>query len=146
MTYLIDERNLNRIFGEAAKSQSAASGGIGARFMELLESRLDNVVYRLGFAPSRLNARQMVVHGHIFVNKKRVKSPGFELSKGDVVTIREESKNDAGFRDLREKLKSQEIPKWLTLDADKLEGRVSSEPQMQEVPFEVSLLVEAFSK
>jgi len=146
LTYLIDERNLNRIFGEAAKSQSAASGGIGTRFMELLESRLDNVVYRLGFAPSRLNARQMVVHGHIFVNKKRVKSPGFELSKGDVVTIREESKNDAGFRDLREKLKSQEIPKWLTLDADKLEGRVSSEPQMQEVPFEVSLLVEAFSK
>lgn len=146
LTYLIDEKNLNRIFREAAKSQTATSGGIGARFLELLESRLDSVVYRLGFTPSRLASRQMVVHGHILVNKKRVKSPGYELVKGDVITIREESKADASFRDLKDKLKSQEIPKWLTLDADKLEGRVSSEPQAQEVPFEISLLVEAFSK
>lgn len=146
LTYLIDEKNLNRIFGEAAKSQTSVSGGIGARFIQILESRLDNVVYRLGFAPSRLNSRQMVVHGHILVNKKRVRSPGFELSKGDVVTIREESKNDGSFRDLKEKVKSQDIPKWLTLDADKLEGRISSEPHDVEVPFEISLLVEAFSK
>ena len=146
LTYLIDENNLNRIFSEAAKSQTATSGGIGSRFIELLESRLDNVVYRLGFTPSRLAARQLVVHGHIFVNKKRVKSPGYELVKGDVITIREESKTDASFRDLKEKLKSQDVPKWLTLDSEKLEGRVSSEPHDVEVPFEISLLVEAFSK
>lgn len=145
LTYLIDEKNLNRIFGEAIKTQSSVSGGVGAKFIELLESRLDNVVYRLGFTPSRLMARQLVVHGHFFVNGKRVRSPGYEITKGDLISIREESKNDALFRDMREKLKSQEVPKWLTLDAEKLEGRVASEPHDVEVPFEISLLVEAFS-
>lgn len=146
LTYLIDEKNLNRIFSEAIKTQSSVSGGVGAKFIELLESRLDNVIYRLGFTPSRLMARQLVVHGHFFVNGKRVRSPGYETVKGDLVSIREESKNDALFRDMREKLKSQEVPKWLTLDAEKLEGRVASEPHDVEVPFEISLLVEAFSK
>ena len=145
LTYLIDEKNLNRIFGEAIKTQSSVSGGVGAKFIELLESRLDNVVYRLGFTPSRLMARQLVVHGHFFVNGKRVRSPGYEITKGDLISIREESKNDALFRDMREKLKSQEVPKWLILDAEKLEGRVASEPHDVEVPFEISLLVEAFS-
>lgn len=146
LTYLIDEKNLNRIFGEAIKTQSSVSGGVGAKFIELLESRLDNVIYRLGFTPSRLMARQLVVHGHFFVNGKRVRSPGYSTIKGDLISIREESKNDALFRDMREKLKSQEVPKWLTLDAEKLEGRVASEPHDVEVPFEISLLVEAFSK
>ncbi len=145
LTYLIDEKNLNRIFGEAIKTQSSVSGGVGAKFIELLESRLDNVIYRLGFTPSRLMARQLVVHGHFFVNGKRVRSPGYEITKGDLISIREESKNDALFRDMREKLKSQEVPKWLILDAEKLEGRVASEPHDVEVPFEISLLVEAFS-
>lgn len=144
LSYLIDERNLNRIFGEAKKS--AKGMGVGAKFLELLERRLDNVVFRLGRAPSRLSARQLVLHGHIFVNGKRSRSPGLEVRQNDVLTVRKESAPLGSFRDLKEKIKAYEMPAWLTLDSDKLEGRVVALPHGVEMPFEISLLVEAFSK
>jgi len=144
LTYLIDERNLNRIFGEAKKT--SGSIGVGKKFLELLERRLDNVIYRLGLAPSRLMGRQIVLHGHIFVNGKRTRSPGYEVKAEDVITVRKESTAKGAFRDIKEKMKTYELPSWLALDAEKLEGRVKALPQDVEMPFEISLLVEAFSK
>jgi small subunit ribosomal protein S4 len=144
LTYLIDERNLSRIFAEAQKKSGTI--GVGAKFLELLERRMDNVVYRLGFAPSRLMGRQLVLHGHVFVNGKRTKSPGFEVKANDVITIRKESIAKGPFRDIKEKMKTYELPSWLMLDAEKLEGRVRALPENTEMPFEISLLVEAFSK
>lgn len=144
LTYLIDERNLSRIFGEAKKK--SGSMGVGKKFLELLERRLDNVIYRFGLAPSRLMGRQLVLHGHIFVNGKRTRSPGYEVKAGDVVTVRKESETKGAFRDIKEKMKTYELPGWLALDAEKLEGRITALPQDVEMPFEISLLVEAFSK
>lgn len=144
LTYLIDERNLSRIFGEAKKT--SGSIGVGKKFLELLERRLDNVIYRLGLAPSRLMGRQLALHGHIFVNGKRTRSPGYEVKAEDVITIRRESVAKGPFRDIKEKMKTYELPSWLALDAEKLEGRVKALPHDVEMPFEISLLVEAFSK
>ncbi|MDO8504825.1 MAG: 30S ribosomal protein S4 [Candidatus Liptonbacteria bacterium] len=146
LTYLLDERNLNRLFTTAKKNAKSGGLGVGAKFIELLESRLDNVIYRLGICPSRLMARQIVLHGHIFVNGKRTRSPGYEVKPKDLITIRKESAGDYNFRDMKEKLKTYEMPAWLAFDPDKLEGRVVTLPTDTKSPFEISLLVEAFSK
>lgn len=142
LTYGLDERNLRRLFKKAQKE----TGSIAAKLIQLLESRLDNVVFRLGFAGSRGVARQIVSHGHIMVNGKKVRSPGYEVKKGDVITIRPQSLNKLIFAGLTENLKKYEPPSWLHLDKEKLEGKVLSLPKEVEVPFEVNLLVESFSK
>lgn len=146
LTYLLDERNLTRLFGEAVKNAKQSAGGVGAKFLELLERRLDNVIFRMGIAPSRLAARQLVLHGHIFVNGRRTRSPGYEVRPNDKISIRKESAAEGPFKDLREKLKSYDMPKWLALDPESLEGRVTALPMDVDMPFEISLLVEAFSK
>ena len=142
LTYGLDERGLRRLFEVAAR----AKGSNAVRLLELLESRLDNVVFRLGFAPSRSTCRQMVTQGHIFVNKKRVRSPGYHLAVNDVVSIRPESLAKAPFKELREVLEKRNLPSWLALDPAKLEGRMVATPTDVEMPFEINLLVESFSK
>lgn len=139
VSYGLDERNLRQII-EKAKPLS------GATILQLLERRLDNTVYRFGFAPSRIMARQLVNHGHVLVNGKGVKSPGFQVKKGDVVGIRTESKKLASFKDIAEVWKHYDLPNWLKIDTEKLEGTVVSLPQNVESQFEVNLLVESFSK
>ena len=141
-TYGIDENNLKRIFGEAVASRKA----LGSTLLELLERRLDNVVFRLGFAPSRGAARQLVRHGHIAVNAKKVVSPGLEVKAKDVITVREGSVATGAIAKRREVLQKFETPAWLHLDPAKLEGRVLALPAEVETPFEINLLVEAFSK
>jgi len=141
LSYGLDERNLRQTFKKAEQK----TGSITTRLMELLERRLDNVIFRLGFAPSRSMARQLVVHGHIFVNKSRVRSPGYLVSLSDVVHVRAESRSKAAFRDLQESLKQYTAPSWLVLDKDKLEGKMIAMPD-EESKFEVNLLVESFSK
>ncbi|MBI4084919.1 MAG: 30S ribosomal protein S4 [Candidatus Liptonbacteria bacterium] len=142
LSYGIDERNLRRIFEEAQKSQSSNV----EKLIELVERRLDNVVFRLGLASSRSNARQLIVHGHVFVNKARVRSPGFSVKVNDVIRVREESKEKAGFKALKETIKNYEQPSWLSLDKEKLEGKVLELPREAELPVEVNLLVESFNK
>ncbi|MGC9968658.1 MAG: 30S ribosomal protein S4 [Minisyncoccia bacterium] len=142
LTYGVDERGLKRLFGMAV----AAKGVSGAKMLEFLESRLDNVVYRLGFAPTRLAARQLVAHGHITVNKKKVRSPGFMVRKGDVVGVREGSEMKGAFRERKELLKKYDPPAWLLLHPEKMEGTVLSPPSAPDIPFEINLLVESFSK
>ena len=142
LTYGVDEKNLRRLF-EMAQD---AKGSIGAKLLEFLERRLDNVVYRLGFTPSRLSARQLVLHGHITVNGKKVTSPGYSLKNGEVVAVRDSSVAKVHLVKRMEILKTIEVPPWLALTPDRLEGKVLSQPADLNPPFEINLLVESFSK
>jgi len=142
LTYGLDEKGLRRLYNLAEKNVGSTSN----RLLELLELRLDNVIYRAGFAPSRLSAHQFVFHGHILVNKKRVRSPAFQVKKDDVVSFREESKRLKFFASVKEALKKFEAPSWLLVDTEKLEARVLGLPSVDSIPFEVNILVESFSK
>ncbi len=142
VSYGIDERNLKQIFLGALR----AKGPSGAKLVEFLERRLDNAVFRLGLAPSRGAARQIIVHGHIAVNKKRVRSPGFFVKTGDVITLAPGSELIDVFMKRKEVLKKYDPPSWLSLDKEKLEGRVLSAPEDINIPFEPNLVVESFSK
>jgi len=142
LAYGLDDRNLARLFEIAEATKSA----LGVKVIELLERRIDNVVYRLGFAPTRLAARQLVVQGHIAVNGKKVVSPGYEVRVGDRIAAREGSKQKGAFTRRKEFLLKYDAPSWLRLDPEKLEGEVLSLPVDTEIPFEINLLVESFSK
>ncbi|MBI1960686.1 MAG: 30S ribosomal protein S4 [Candidatus Liptonbacteria bacterium] len=134
LTYGATERQMERVF-------TASRDPIGA-----LERRLDNVVFRLGFAPSRGVARQFITHGHIHVNGKRIASPSHEARVGDVVSVRSASKENAAFRDLQKTLEQMSPAEWLSLDAGALAGTVKSHPQHVEVPFNATLVVEFYAK
>lgn len=142
LTYGLDDRNLKQIFLKALKARGADT----MKIVEFLERRLDNVIYRLGFAPSRGAARQIVVHGHIMVNGRRVWSPGFQVRPGDMINLKSGSETKTALVKRKEILKKYEAPSWLELNKDKLEGKVKELPQNIDIPFEVSLLVEYFSK
>lgn len=142
LAYGVDERNLKRLFAKAV----AAKGASSTKMLELLERRLDNVVYRLGFAPTRLAARQLVVHGHIAVNRKKVTSPGYLLRTGDIVSVREGSEGKAAIAGRKELLKKYDAPPWLALTPGKMEGTVLSPPTDPDLPFDIKLLIESFSK
>lgn len=140
--YGINEDNLRGIFERAAKARGSSS----AKMLELLERRLDNVVLRFGLAPSSGAARQLVVHGHIVVNGKKVVSPGYLVEVGDIVSVRPAAASAGIINQRREAIKKHEPPPWLSLDKEKLEGKIISLPQNVDTPFDVNLLVETFSK
>lgn len=142
VSYGIDDAALRTLFNRA----HTKSGATGARLIELLERRLDNVIFRLGFAPSRINARQLVSHGHIMVNGKRVRAPGYEVRPKDVIGVWAGSRETHHFKNRKEKMGPYEPPNWLHLDRDAWEGRVLSVPADVDIPFEVNVLVESFSK
>ena len=142
LSYGIDENNLRRLFAQAI----AQKGALGATMLELLERRLDNVVFRLGLVTTRAAARQLVGHGHIAVNGRKVTSPGYIVKKGDTVIVRESSREKASLPRRREVLKKFEAPAWLHLDPENMMGKVLELPKDVEAPFEINLLVEAFSK
>jgi small subunit ribosomal protein S4 len=142
IAYGVNENNMKRLFTMAR----AAKGASGMRVLELLESRLDSVVFLLGWAVSRAAARQLVVQGHITVNKKKVVSPGYQLHKGDLIAVRKASKENKTFTDRMEMLKKYDAPSWLRMDPDALEGEVLSAPTDLNPPFEINLLVDSFSK
>ncbi len=139
LSYGLDERNLKQMFAKAVK----AKGSSAAKMVEFLERRLDNVIFRLGFASSRGSARQLIVHGHIFVNNRRVRSPGYAVRTGDVITAKVDIEVLKKRKDI---LRKYEPPAWLHLDKEKLEGRVLSPPEGETPPFEINLVIEAFSK
>ena len=107
---------------------------------------MDNAVFRLGLTPSRGSARQLIVHGHIAVNKRKVRSPGFVVGVGDIISLAVGSESITALEKRKEMLKKYEPPAWLVLERDKLEGRVLSSPESDAVPFEANLVVESFSK
>ena len=141
-SYGLRENQLRRIFKESLKKKTAMIDSV----INLLERRLDNVVYRMGFAPSRIMARQYVSHGHIMVNGRKVTIPSFYVKVGDVITIRPESASRLIFKDLSSSIKKHEAPSWLALDKDKVEGRIKSLPQDVEMPFDINLVVDFYSR
>jgi small subunit ribosomal protein S4 len=114
----------------------------------ILESRLDNVVFRLGLANTRKEARQIVNHGHILVNGSRVDIPSYLVKPGDVVAVREKSKSSARMKEIVEANEKRIIPKWLSMDKNKLEGRVLQLSDREDIDYDVEehLIVELYSK
>ena len=124
-------------------------GQAGQNLLAILESRLDNVIYRLGFAMSRAEARQLVTHGHFTVNGQRVDVPSFLVKEGDVIEVREKSRSSVKFkRLLGEDAIQVNVPKWLDRDKNTLQGKVVAMPQRDDIDFPVEehLIVELYSK
>lgn len=142
VSYGIRGRELRKIYEQAARH----TGSTSTQILELLERRLDNVLFRLGFAVSRSAGRQLIIHGHVLVNGVRVHSPGILVKAGDRIGFRSESKELASVKRLHEFLKKYEAPAWLRIDNDKLEAEVIAKPDDPQLPFNVNLLVESFSK
>jgi small subunit ribosomal protein S4 len=114
--------------------------------LAILEKRLDNVTYRLGLAPSRSVARQLVSHGHFLVNGRKTTIPSYEVKVEDVISIRPQSQKHPLFQELPVILKKYDAPVWLKLDVDKLEGKMVMQPKDFEMPFNVNLVVDYYSK
>ncbi|WP_202078544.1 30S ribosomal protein S4 [Caldalkalibacillus salinus] len=140
--YGLNERQFRRLFDDAGKMP----GVIGENFMILLESRLDNLVYRLGFGRTRRAARQLVNHGHITVNGKKVDIPSYRVKVGDVIGLREKSRNLDVVKDALES--RNHLPEYLSLDENSLEGTYTRLPERSELPAEIteSLIVEFYSR
>lgn len=142
--YGVTERQFRRYFDDAAKKR----GDTGVFLVRILESRLDNVVYRLGLAKTRSQARQVVGHGHVTVDGKKVDIPSFQVRPGMTVGIRASSADSGYFKAVREKLGKQDVPGWLKLEAGEMKGTVLSLPEGQDLsqPFEPKLIVEFYSR
>lgn len=140
--YGVLERQFVRYYEEAERMK----GITGENLLQLLERRLDNVVYRLGFAASRQQARQLVSHGHIEVNGKKVDIPSFLVKPGDVISVREKSRSMELIKNNLEV--SRNVPDWLELNKDAFEGRVVSLPRREHIdlPIQEHLIVELYSK
>lgn len=145
VTYGVSER----MFAKYVKSILDKSGANSPeKLISILESRLDNVVYRLGFAPTRQSARQMVSHGHIKVNAVKITVPSYAVHLGDKITIRESSNKKGLFVNIDEKLKSHTVPSWLTLDAVKKESKVQGAPKLSpiEINFDPAAVLNFYSR
>jgi small subunit ribosomal protein S4 len=142
--YGLTETQFKRCFKEAERQK----GVTGTNFLILLERRLDNVVYRLGFAQSRAQARQLVRHGHFLVNGKPVDIPSYLLKPGDTVTVREKSRNLAVINEALEALPRRGVPPWLELRKEQYEGVFKTFPTREEIdiPVQEQLIVEFYSK
>lgn len=143
--YGVMESQFHKHFVEAERR-----GGVtGDNLLQILESRLDNVVYRMGFADSRRQARQLVRHGHFTVNGRKTNIPSFLVKPGDVVAVRTQSRGREYFTDYSEVLNTRRAPDWMTVDSNTLSGRVLSLPARDqiEVPaFNEALVVEHYSR
>ncbi len=123
-------------------------GITGENLLQILESRLDNVVYRLGFAMSRPEARQLVVHGHFTVNGKKVDIPSYLVSAGDVIAVRQKSKQSEKFKVVAEANANRPVPTWLEVDRENQSGKVVALPSRDQIDLEIqeTLIVELYSK
>jgi small subunit ribosomal protein S4 len=143
-SYGILEKQFRRFFSQA----QSQSGITGENLLVLLERRLDNVVYRLGFADSRAQARQLVRHGHIMLNKRKTDIPSALVKEGDTISWMESSSQTEYYKQLTASIESKAIPGWLSLDMDKLIGQVASLPTPDDVEVKVEWqsIVEYYSR
>lgn len=142
LMYGVNEKQFRNLFKRAGKMK----GVHGENFMKLLESRLDNLVYRLGLARTRAQARQLVVHRHILVNGQKVDRPSYEVKPGDVIGVREKSRN---LQIIKEALEERQyLPEYLTFDENKMEGTFTRLPERSELPSEINetMIVEFYSR
>ena len=142
--YGVGEKQFRKYFDMASKT----SGKTGEVLLQLLESRLDNVVYRLGFASSRTQARMLVTHGAFDVNGKKVNIPSYIIKEGDVISVREIKKDNGTIKHALEVNASRPVPTWLEKDAEKLSGKVVRLAGREDIdlPVEEHLIVELYSK
>ena len=142
--YGVLEGQFRRYFEKADRQK----GVTGEMLLQLLERRLDNVVYRLGFAVSRPQARQLVRHGHFTVNGRRTNVPSYLVDAGDVVAVRPSSAQNPAIAYAMEEVKGRGIPEWLTVDSEKLSGSLTSAPTREQLnlPVQEQLIVELYSK
>ena len=142
--YGIMEKQFRAYYEKAEK----AEGKTGAVLLTLIERRLDNVIFRLGLAATRREARQIVDHKHVLVNGKCVNIPSYLVKAGDVIEIREKSKSCARYKEVLEATNGRLVPEWLDADADKLQGTVKELPSREviDVPVNEMLIVELYSK
>ena len=139
---------LEKPFRNYYEKADRMKGLTGPNLMTMLESRLDNVVFRLGFARTRREARQIVDHKFVLVNGKQVNIPSYLVKAGDVIEIREKSKGLQRMKDIIEVTGGRLVPDWLTVDAEKLQGTVKELPSREQidVPVDEMLIVELYSK
>lgn len=140
--YGLQETQFRNYFDKAAKKK----GITGENLLVMLETRLDNAVFRMGFASSRKEARQLVRHGHFLVNGKKQDIPSAAIKAGDVIKVKDKSMSSPKFKEVREM--SISTPSWITVDTDKLEGRILAIPTREEIdtPIAEHLIVELYSK
>lgn len=137
---------LERQFRTAFKKAVSKKGITGENLLIMLEERLDNVVFRMGLATTRREARQLVVHSHFTVNGKKVNIPSYIVKAGDVIKVKEKSQSSPKFKEIKEMQVG--VPAWLSVDRDKLEGKVLADPTRDQIdtPIEERLIVELYSK
>lgn len=142
--YGVLEKQFRKYYVMATKKH----GITGEELLSILETRLDNVVFRLGLANTRREARQIVNHGHILVNGKKVDIPSYIVKAGDVVALREKSKASQRMKDIAEANASRAVPKWLDMDKNTQTGKVIALPTREDIDYEVEehLIVELYSK
>jgi small subunit ribosomal protein S4 len=142
--YGVYEEQFRRYFAEASRSK----GNTGETLMIIFERRLDNVVFKLGWASSRSEARQLITHGHINVGSRRVNVPSYTVSVGDEVFVRENVKSQKRIRTRFEETKGRQCPAWISSDSAKLAGKIASLPTREDVsiPVQEQLIVELLSK
>ena len=139
---------LEKPFRNYYEKADRMKGMTGENLMTLLESRLDNVVFRMGFARTRREARQVVGHKHILVNGKCINLPSYRVKAGDVVEVKESSKSIQRFKDIMEVTAGRLTPEWIDVDKEALKGTVSALPRREQidVPVDEMLIVELYSK
>ena len=142
--YGVLEKQFRKYYVMATKKQ----GITGEMLLQILESRLDNVVFRLGLANTRREARQIVNHGHITVNGQKVDIPSYLVKPGDVIAVREKSKNSVRIKEIVETNANRVVPKWLSMDKNTLKGKVITLAARDDIDYEVEehLIVELYSK
>ena len=142
--YGVLERQFKNYYEEAARKE----GMTGENLLVLLERRLDNAVYRMGLAESHRDARQLVLHAHFTLNGKKVNIPSILVKPGDVISVKESSRDSAKIKGLAEALESKTAPKWLDVDKTNLTAKVVSLPAREDIDFEFNeqLIVELYSK
>lgn len=154
-TQLREKQKLRRIYGVLEKQfrnyfkeASRLPGVTGENLLQILESRLDNIVFRLGFGTSRVEARQLVTHGHFLVNGKKVDIPSYLTKPGDVIEVKEKSQDSPKFKDLREFAATQNVASWLERDVEALRGKVLATPSREDIDLPVAehLIVELYSR
>lgn len=139
---------LEKQFANYFEAADKKAGMTGENLLSLLETRLDNVVYRMGMADSRKEARQLVRHAHFRLNGKKVDIPSIQLKVGDVITVKDGSRDSAKLKTLAENMQSRVAPKWLEVDKENLVAKVVALPTREDIefPFEEQLIVELYSK
>lgn len=142
--YGLREKQFSLYYQKAMKQKGNTNEILG----QLLEMRLDNVIYKLGFGGSHRSARQLVSHGHFLINNKKVDIPSYQLKVGSVITVRTKSKELVVFKNFKDSNVRPELPSWLAFDKEKMEAKVTSKPQAADLPknIDMTLIIEYYSR